>query len=132
MSAQAARAPDDGERGSAPVEFILVGVLLTMLTLGVLQFALAVHARNIVQDAAVDAAFHAALADTTPAETEARAAVERGLGRDLISYVVIVQGSSYGLDTVRVHIAATLPLVGLVGPGRGTLVVADAPVERVG
>jgi hypothetical protein len=45
---------------------------------------------------------------------------------------VIVQGSSYGLDTVRVHIAATLPLVGLVGPGRGTLVVADAPVERVG
>lgn len=134
MLARAPRAPDDGERGSAPVEFILVGVLLTMLTLGVLQFALAVHTRNVVQDAAVDAAFHAALADTTPAETEARAraAVERGLGRDVISYVVIVEGRSYGLDTVRVHIAATLPLVGLAGPGRGTLVVADAPVERVG
>jgi len=133
MRARDARAPDD-ERGSAPVEFILVGVLLTMLTLGVLQFALAMHTRNIVQDAAVDAAFHAALADTTHAETEARAraAVERGLGRDLISYVVITQGATYGLDTVRVHIAATLPLVGLVGPGQGTLVIADAPVEHAG
>lgn len=126
--------PADGERGSAPVEFILVGVLLTMLTLGVVQFALAMHVRNVVQDAAVDAAFYAALADTTPAEAEARAraAVERGVGRDLISFVAIVPGSLRGLDTVRVHIAATLPLVGFVGPGQGTLVTADAPAERVG
>ncbi|GGO59444.1 hypothetical protein GCM10010910_02420 [Microbacterium nanhaiense] len=126
--------PADGERGSAPVEFILIGVLLTMLTLGVVQFALAMHVRNVVQDAAVDAAFYAALADTSPAEAEARAraAVERGVGRDLISFVAIVPGSLRGLDTVRVHIAATLPLVGFVGPGQGTLVTADAPVERVG
>lgn len=126
--------PADGERGSAPVEFILVGVVLTMLTLGVVQFALAMHVRNVVQDAAVDAAFYAALADTTPAEAEARAraAVERGVGRDLISFVAIVPGSLRGLDTVRVHIAATLPLVGFVGPGQGTLVTADAPAERVG
>lgn len=126
--------PAGGERGSAPVEFILVGVLLTMLTLGVVQFALAMHVRNVVQDAAVDAAFYAALADTSPAEAEARAraAVERGVGRDLISFVAIVPGSLRGLDTVRVHIAATLPLVGFVGPGQATLVTADAPVERVG
>lgn len=134
MRTHLARSPDDEERGSAPVEFILVGVLLTMLTLGVLQFALAVHVRNIVQDAAVDAAFYGGLADTTHAETEARAraSVERGVGRDVISQMVISERSAQGLSSIRVHIYATLPLVGLIGPGRGTLVVADAPIEHVG
>ena len=37
--------------GSAPVEFVLVGLLLTVLTLGVLQLALAVYVRNVVQGA---------------------------------------------------------------------------------
>ena len=122
------------ERGSAPVEFILVGVLLTALTLGVLQFALAMYTRNIVQDAAVDAAFHAALADTTPAEAESRArtAVERGLGRDLITSITISPATYQGVETIRVHIAATLPLIGLLGPGHGTAVTADAPVEHAG
>ncbi|MGV2903347.1 TadE/TadG family type IV pilus assembly protein, partial [Microbacterium sp. AGC62] len=44
------------ERGSSPVEFLLVGTLLTALTLGVLQLALAVYVRNVVHDAAVGGA----------------------------------------------------------------------------
>ena len=124
----------DDERGSAPVEFILVGVLLTLLTLGVLQFALAVHVRNIVADAATDAAFHAALADTTPAETEARAraAVTRGTGSDLITSLSITPGTRHGIDIVSVRIVATLPLAGLAGPTHGTAVTADAPLEHAG
>ena len=122
------------ERGSAPVEFILVSVLLTALTLGVLQFALAMHCRNIVQDAAVDAAFYAALADTTEQETQARArsAVEHGVGRDIISSVTVYPSTSRGITTMRVRIEAALPVFGLLGPARGTVVIADAPYQDVG
>ena len=60
------------ETGSAPVEFVLVGLLLTVLTLGVLQLALAVYVRNVVHDAAVEGAYHGALADTEPADGAVR------------------------------------------------------------
>ena len=46
------------DRGSSPVEFVLVGALLTLLTLGVLQLGLAVYVRNVVHDAAVEGALH--------------------------------------------------------------------------
>ena len=123
-----------GDRGSAPVEFILVGVLLTLLTLGVLQFALAVHVKNIVTDAATDAAFYAALADTSPGETEARAraAIERGTGSDLVTTMYVFPGSHHGVDFVNVTIIARLPLLGLLGPAHGTQVTAHAPLEHAG
>lgn len=53
------------ERGSAPVEFILVGALLTALTLGILQLGFALYVRNVVQDAAVEGAYAAARAGAT-------------------------------------------------------------------
>ena len=53
------------DRGSSPVEFVLVGTMLTLLTLGVLQLGLSIYVRNVVHDAAVEGAFHAALADTS-------------------------------------------------------------------
>ncbi len=53
------------QRGSSTVEFVLVGTLLTLLTLGVLQLALAVYIRNVVHDAARwRDAYFGALADT--------------------------------------------------------------------
>ena len=55
-----AAARDDG---SAVVEFVLVGTLLTLLTLSVLQLGLALLVRNTVLDAASEGARYAALAD---------------------------------------------------------------------
>lgn len=126
--------PGDGERGSAPVEFILVGLLLSALTLAILQFGLAAYTRNVVQDAAVEAAFHAALADTTAAEAEQRAreVVTRALGRDVIEWAVITPSSVHGVDLMSVNLAATYPLVGLFGIPGGSLVSARAPVETFG
>ncbi|MEG0162068.1 MAG: pilus assembly protein, partial [Aurantimicrobium sp.] len=37
------------ESGSAVVEFVFVGILLTFLTLGILQLGLALHVRNTIQ-----------------------------------------------------------------------------------
>lgn len=56
---------EPGDRGSAPVEFVLVGALLTLLTVSVLQFALALHVRSTLIDAAAEGARHAALADSS-------------------------------------------------------------------
>ncbi|WP_191905765.1 TadE/TadG family type IV pilus assembly protein [Microbacterium caowuchunii] len=121
----------DDERGSAPVEFVLVGTLLTMLTLGVLQFGFAVYVRNVVHDAAVEGAYHAALADTTPAQgaERTRAVIERAVGSGYGVDVRVGEDGVLGYPAVRVTVAATLPLAGLLGVPRGLEVQAHAPIE---
>ncbi|WP_156761989.1 TadE family protein [Microbacterium karelineae] len=120
-----------GERGSAPAEFVLVSVLLSALTLAVLQLGLAVYARNVVQDAAVEAAYHAALADTSDAEAEdrAREVVVLALGGDIVDAAHISRASRDGIEMVTVTLGATLPIVGLLGIPQGSAVTARAPVE---
>ncbi|MGY1839023.1 MULTISPECIES: TadE/TadG family type IV pilus assembly protein [unclassified Modestobacter] len=66
---------DDGERGSAVVDFVLVGVLILALLLAVLQVAVYVHLRNVVVASAAEGARYAANADV-PAEVGAARAVE--------------------------------------------------------
>lgn len=121
----------DDERGAAPVEFVLVGTLLTFLTLAVLQLGFAVYVRNVVHDAAVEGAYHAALADTTLVQGAERAqqVVERAVGDGYLTEVEIVEQESAGQPVVRVTMRATLPLAGLLGVPRGMEVQAYAPVE---
>ena len=122
---------DDG--GSSPVEFVLVGTLLTVLTLAVLQFGLAVYVRNIVHDAAVEGAFHAALADTTLGDGAARVRtiLTRTVGEGYETEVSVVERSAGGYDTVHVTVRSTLPLIGLLGVPHTMEVTADAPVESL-
>lgn len=124
----AARAGDDG---SSPVEFVLVGTLLTVLTLAVLQFGLAVYVRNVVHDAAVEGAYHAALADTSLDEgaRRTRDIVTRTVGPQYPAEVTVRETTTLGHPAVEVRVAATLPLVGLLGSPRTMEVTAHAPVE---
>ncbi|MFF2484829.1 TadE/TadG family type IV pilus assembly protein [Microbacterium sp. NPDC058062] len=119
------------DAGASPVEFVLVGTLLTVLTLGVLQFGLAVYVRNVVHDAAVEGAYHAALADTTLAEgaQRTRDIVGRAIGAEYATDVSVQETAALGQRTVEVRVEATLPLVGLLGAPRGLEVTAHAPVE---
>ena len=119
------------DAGASPVEFVLVGTLLTVLTLGVLQFGLAVYVRNVVHDAAVEGAYHAALADTTLAEgaQRTRDIVGRAIGAEYATDVSVQETAALGQRTVEVRVEATLPLVGLLGAPRGMEVTAHAPVE---
>ncbi|PRB10400.1 TadE/TadG family type IV pilus assembly protein [Microbacterium sp. MYb62] len=122
------------DRGSSPVEFLLVGTLLTALTLAVLQLAFAVYVRNVVHDAAVEGAYRAALADTTLEE-----GIERT--RDVIARAV---GGAYAEDisagvsgtppdeTVEVRVRTTFPLLGLIGVPFAMEVEAHAPAETFG
>ena len=57
------RPADDGERGSAVVEFVLISLLILTLLLAVLQVAVYVHVRNVVTASAQEGARFAANAD---------------------------------------------------------------------
>ncbi|MCR2784525.1 MULTISPECIES: TadE/TadG family type IV pilus assembly protein [unclassified Microbacterium] len=121
------------DQGSSPVEFVLVGALLTVLTLAVLQFGLAVYVRNVVHDAAVEGAFHAALADTTLADgvDRTRTIINRSVGGQFAETVEVVETTHLGHDAVQVTVKATLPLLGLLGAPRALEVSAHAPAESL-
>lgn len=126
------RALDD-ESGSSPVEFVLVGGLLTLLTLGVLQLGLAVYVRNVVHDAAVEAAFHAALADTSPGDgaDRARDLVSRAVGADYASDIAVSETGTPDAPVVEVTIRTTLPLLGLFGAPGALEVSGHAPAQSL-
>jgi Flp pilus assembly protein TadG len=120
-----------GERGSSPVEFVLVGTLLTLLTLAVMQFGLAVYVRNVVHDAAVEGAYHAALADTSLEEgiERTRQIVSRTVGSDYAADIAVRETSELGQAAVQISVRTTLPLIGLLGLPRMMEVSAHAPAE---
>lgn len=122
------------DRGSAPVEFVLVGTLLTALTLAVLQLAFAVYVRNVVHDAAVEGAYHAALADTTPQEGVdiTREVISRAVGSEYADDVRIGVSGIAPHETVDVRVRTTFPLLGLIGIPLAMEVEAHAPAETFG
>ena len=124
----------DDEGGASPVEFVLVGTLLTLLTLGALQLGLAIYVRNLVHDAAVEGAYHAALADTSIAEGAARTAeiIRRTVGSEYASDIEARRTTALGHPTIEVTVHAPLPLVGLLGAPRMLEVSAHAPLESFG
>lgn len=131
MPATPSRLSCTDERGSSPVEFVLVGTLLTLLTLAVMQLALAVYVRNVVHDAAVDGAYHAALADTTTEQgaERAREVITRAVGESYAGDVTVVRSMALAQPTIEVRIRTTLPVIGLLGVPFALEVQAHAPEE---
>ncbi|GAA3648192.1 TadE/TadG family type IV pilus assembly protein [Microbacterium marinilacus] len=121
------------ERGSGPAEFVLVGALLTVLTLAVLQLGLAVYVRNVVHDAAVEGAHQAALADATPAHgvERTREIIVRAVGAAYADDISASHESIGGMASITVAVRTTLPVVGLLGIPSALEVEASAPVETL-
>ncbi|WOF21699.1 TadE/TadG family type IV pilus assembly protein [Microbacterium betulae] len=122
------------ERGSSTVEFVLVGSLLTALTLAVLQLGLAVYVRNVVHDAAVEGAYHAALADVGPAAgaERTRLVIDRAVGPSYAQDVTAAYADGPGAPSIAVTVRTGLPVFGLIGLPGGWEVTAHAPVEPRG
>ncbi|MGO2933056.1 TadE/TadG family type IV pilus assembly protein [Microbacterium sp.] len=122
------------DRGSSPVDFVLVGALLTTLTLAVLQLGFAVYVRNVVHDAAVEGAHYAALADTTLEDgaDRTRLSIARAVGDAFAGDVSAAQSDRLGHPTAVVTVRTTLPVIGLLGVPYGLEVDADAPLESLG
>ena len=121
------------ERGSAVAEFAMVGAILTVLTVSVLQLAIALHVRNTVLDAASEGARFAALADNVPADGVARyrTLITLAIGADYARDVTVSTGSWRGDPAVTVTVRTTLPVIGLIGIADAVEVSGHAVVETL-
>ncbi len=119
------------ERGSAVVDFALVGGLLTVLFAGVLQLALAVYVRNMLVSCAAEGARYAARADRTPADAvpETVELVRETLGPRYARQVTASVQEVDGVRTVVVRVAGPLPVIGLFGPARAVHAAGHAFAE---
>ena len=106
------------DRGSAAVEFVLVGVLLTALFLGVLQVVFTVHVRNVLVAAAADGARYGANADRVPDDGAAytRALITHALGARYAHAVTAGTDDADGTPVVVVRVHAPLPLIAALVP----------------
>lgn len=121
----------DDERGSAVVDFALVGGLVTLLFAGVVQLTLVQHVRSTLVDCAAEGARYAALADRAPQDGVARtrALIESALSDTYAQDVSAVRTRWDGLDVLEVTVTAPLPVAGLLGPGGALTVRGHALAE---
>ena len=105
---------DDGERGSAVVDFVMVSLLVVTLLLAVLQVAVYVHVRNVVTASAQEGARFAANADVDSAvgaartvEVVARATTEKTAAGLRCSSAE--EPDPTGLTLVVVHCSGAVP-----------------------
>lgn len=126
------RARDAHQAGSAVVDFVLVGALVTVIFVALLQLTLAQHVRNTVADAASSAARYGALGDRTAADAQERARMLVGsaLGERYVQEVQAFVQNRDGINVMTVTISAPLPLVGLAGPARSLEITGHAVVTR--
>jgi hypothetical protein len=121
------------DRGSAPAEFVMVGALLTVLTLTVLQLGFALYIRNTLLDAAAEGARYGALADNRLSDGVARTRdlIATALGEDYARDVSATYGTYLGHPASMVTVRTPLPLIGLIGLDGGLEVVGHASVESL-
>jgi Flp pilus assembly protein TadG len=102
------------DRGSAPVEFVLISVLLVVVTVTVLQISFVSHIRSIAIDSAIAGATHAALADTTDTDGVARTEdlIGRGIARGLVQDVSVGSARVGDREVVVVSVNVAIPAVG--------------------
>jgi Flp pilus assembly protein TadG len=109
---------EDGERGSAVVDFVLVGSLLTLFFLAIIQLALVLHVRNTLIDAAASGARYGTLADrgTADAQERTRSLIQTALNAGFAEHVSTSEVTYQGLRTLEVTVRAPMPVIGLIGP----------------
>ncbi|MDQ0000475.1 TadE family protein [Pseudarthrobacter sulfonivorans] len=106
------------ERGSAVVDFVLVGGLLTMFFLAIIQLTLVLHVRNTLIDAAASGARYGTLADrgAPDAEERASALIGTALTAEFAQDISTNEVTFQGLRTLEVTIKSPMPVIGLIGP----------------
>lgn len=120
------------ERGSAAVDFVLVGGVLTLIFVSIMQLALVLHVRNTLIDAAGSGARYGALADRGPEDARGRTVslITGSLNAAYATDVQVEEIQRGGIRTLRVTVNAPLPAVGLVGPAGGLEVEGHAALSR--
>lgn len=103
------------DTGAAPVDFVLVGTLLTFLFLGVAQLAIDYHIRNVLTACAAEGARYGANADVADPQAGAdrtNELIKESLGSSFAHATAPdVQDSVDGAPVVTVVVHARLPLL---------------------
>ncbi len=121
-----------GERGSAVVDFVLVGVLVVAVFLGVFQLGYALYARNTLISCASEGARFGARADSEPAEGVQRtreliaASLSPRYAADVSAGTAVVGG----VRVVTVRVRAPLPVLGPLAVDGGLDVTGRAFLEN--
>jgi Flp pilus assembly protein TadG len=112
------RRVDVGQRGSAPVEFVLVGILLTVLFLAIVQLGLDLHVRNVLVASASEGARYGTNADRLPADgvTRTRDLITTALSARFARDVSAGIEQANGADLVVIRVRAPLPVFAWYGP----------------
>jgi hypothetical protein len=120
------------ERGSAAVDFVLVGGVLTLIFVSIMQLALVLHVRNTLIDAAGSGARYGALADRGPEDARGRTVslITGSLNSAYATDIQVEEIHRGGIRTLRVTVNAPLPAVGLIGPAGGLEVQGHAALSR--
>lgn len=106
------------EQGSAIVDFILVGGLLTFFFMAIVQLTLVIHVRNTLIDAAASGARYGTLADRTTDDARSRTSdlIGAALNQDFARDISTGEATFQGVRTLEVTVRAPLPVIGLIGP----------------
>jgi hypothetical protein len=121
-----------GAQGSAVVDFVLALTLLVPLALGVLQLALVMHVRNTLGSAASEGARYGATLDggVVDAETRTQEQISRAISGRYADHVRARSVMVGGAPGVEVVVQATVPALGLGGPGVRLNVTGHAVTEQ--
>lgn len=112
------RRSESDEQGSAVVDFVLVGGLLTLFFMAIIQLTLVLHVRNTLIDAAASGARYGTLADRTEADARMRTAelIGSALNSGFAQDITTTEADFQGMKTLEVTVRAPLPVIGLIGP----------------
>ena len=121
------------EHGAAVVDFVLVSLVLVPLVLGLVQVALVLHVRNTLTAAATEGARYAAAVDRGPEDgvARARAQISEAIADRFADEVEGRDLTLEGVPTVEIRVHATVPPLGLWGPGVDLEVEGHAVREEV-
>jgi hypothetical protein len=128
---EAAKGGGPEERGSAVVDFVMVGSLLTMFFLAIIQLTLVLHVRNTLIDAAASGARYGTLADRGASDAAERAGdlIGTALNADFAQDITTSEVTFQGLRTLEVTIKAPMPVIGLIGPREMLEVKGHAAIQ---
>ncbi|MET1154653.1 TadE/TadG family type IV pilus assembly protein [Arthrobacter sp.] len=120
------------ERGSAVVDFVLVGGLLTLFFLAIVQLTLVLHVRNTLIDAAASGARYGTLADRGAGDAKDRTAqlIAVALNQEFATDVTTAEATYQGIRTLEVTVRAPLPVIGLIGPRAVLEVKGHAAIQQ--
>jgi Flp pilus assembly protein TadG len=121
------------DHGAAVVDFVLVSLVLVPLVLGLVQVALVLHVRNTLAAAATEGARYGAAVDRRPQDgvDRTRTQISEAIADRFAGEVTGTEVTVGGVPAVEIRVHATVPALGLWGPGVDLEVEGHAVREEV-